>query len=152
VSLRRHAGFTLIEVLIVVVIMAILAATVIPKMSTSNNDAKEALLRHHLRVLRGQIELYKVHHNGNPPGNFATQLVNATDASGNLSSTGQPDAAHPYGPYLKTIPVQPISNSALVRNAAGTTTPTLWPAPGRGWLYQPATGRLWVDHDGYPTW
>mgnify|MGYP002626473716 CR=1 FL=1 len=37
---KRHSGFTLVEVLIVVVIMAVLAATIIPQFSDSSKDAK----------------------------------------------------------------------------------------------------------------
>ena len=37
---RRPSGFTLVEILIVVVIMAVLAATIIPQFSSATNDAK----------------------------------------------------------------------------------------------------------------
>ena len=37
---RRSSGFTLVEILIVVVIMAVLAATIIPQFSSATNDAK----------------------------------------------------------------------------------------------------------------
>ncbi|MGD9723035.1 MAG: type II secretion system protein [Pirellulales bacterium] len=145
----RRAAFTLIEVLIVVVIMAILAGAIIPHMSDTNKDAKEALLRDHLRTMRAQIELYKVHHFGTPPGNARTQLTGATDAYGNISPTGLADANYPYGPYLKDVPAQPFSGSTNMRLVTGTNTPTPVNSPGVGWIYQATTGRLWVDHSGY---
>ena len=59
---RRSSGFTLVEVLIVVVIMAVLAATIIPQFSSATNDAKTSALTFDLQSIRSQIELYKLHH------------------------------------------------------------------------------------------
>ena len=64
---NRRRGFTLIEVLIVVVIMAVLAATIIPQFSSSTRDAKDSALEFNTHTMRSQIELYKVHHNSNYP-------------------------------------------------------------------------------------
>jgi type II secretory pathway pseudopilin PulG len=152
VNCRRRAALALIEVLIVVVIMAILAAAVIPRMSTSTTDAKESLLRDHLRTMRMAIELYKTQHGGTPPPS-KDHLTKATDAAGNLSPTGLVDATHPLGPYLPAIPQQPFSGSTNVRLISPImTNPTAGPAPGLGWIYQSATGKLWVDHAGYVSW
>ncbi len=137
--------------MIVVVIMSILAAVVIPRMSTSSTDAKESLLRHHLRTVRIQIEVYKAHHFGKPPGNARSQLTSATDVNGNLSPTGLPDAAYPYGPYLKTFPAQPFSGLNSQRLSANLT-PTPIAAPGLGWIYHGASGKFWVDHQQYFNW
>ena len=60
----RRSAFTLIEVLIVVIIMALLAATIIPQFSTSTTDAKKSSLDFNLHTMRSLIEMYKVHHNG----------------------------------------------------------------------------------------
>lgn len=64
---RRRNAFTLIEVLIVVVIMAVLAATVIPQFTSSTKDAQNSTVEFNARTLRAQIELYKAHHNGAYP-------------------------------------------------------------------------------------
>ena len=83
----RRSGFTLIEVLIVVVIMAVLAATIIPQFSASTKDAKDSALDFNTHSLRAQIELYKIDHNGLLPQHDATnlalpQLLMQTDSSG----------------------------------------------------------------------
>jgi prepilin-type N-terminal cleavage/methylation domain-containing protein len=154
VSSRRRRAFTLIEVLIVVTIMAILAATIIPRMSNSTTDAKESLLRHHLYGLRQQIERYKLDHRGGLPNGLINlkQLTAPTSLTGQISPTGEVNDQYPLGPYLKEIPAQPFSGSATVRRQVTSANPTFPAAPGGGWVYQVPTGRLWVDHVDYSTW
>ncbi len=66
----KRGGFTLIEVLIVVVMMAVLAATIIPQFASSTDDAKSSALKFNLHALRSQIEMYKLQHNGAVPASF----------------------------------------------------------------------------------
>ncbi len=51
-AIGRRNAFTLIEVLIVVIIMAVLAATIIPQFSSSTTDAKISSLKFNLAALR----------------------------------------------------------------------------------------------------
>jgi general secretion pathway protein G len=154
ISKRNSDAFTLIEVLIVVVIMAVLAATIIPQFSSSTNDSRESSLKYNLQTLRTQIELYKTHHlNTTPDGaNNLKQLTAATDASGALSTTGLVDATHTFGPYvLNALPSQAFSGLNTVKLDTGTagTLPTATAAPGGGWIYRASTGEIWVDHPNY---
>ncbi|MHC4787424.1 MAG: type II secretion system protein, partial [Planctomycetota bacterium] len=59
-STRVRHGFTLIEILIVVVILGILAAMVIPQFVDVTGNAHEANLKAQLQTVRAQIELYNV--------------------------------------------------------------------------------------------
>ena len=54
-----HKGFTLIEVLITVTILAILASTVMPRSNMSLKRAKDTELRENLRTIRKAIDEYK---------------------------------------------------------------------------------------------
>ena len=76
-------GFTLVELLIVVIILAILAAIVIPQFSSATTDAQEAALDSNLNALRSAIDLYKVQHNGKYPGQVA-----ATGATCGVGAAG----------------------------------------------------------------
>ncbi|MBT4768330.1 MAG: prepilin-type N-terminal cleavage/methylation domain-containing protein [Phycisphaerae bacterium] len=58
--LRRAArGFTLIEILIVVVILGILAAVIIPQFTNAADDASVSSARTQLQTMRSQVELYR---------------------------------------------------------------------------------------------
>jgi general secretion pathway protein G len=140
---RRSAGFTLVEVLIVVVIMAILAATIVPQFSNSSNDAKISSAKFNLHTLRSQIELYKSQHNGALPSiqnSTLTELVNNTNSSGTVG-TG---AAFPYGPYLATVPMNPITQSNTVVPGPAGVVPTTVTA-GAGWQYDASTGKIYFN-------
>ena len=137
-SEKRRNGFTLIEVLIVIVIMAVLAATIIPQFSTSTEDAKAGQLDFNLHTLRQQVELYKLHHSGKLPvitNNALPQLTSKTNADGTVNANGT------YGPYiLGEIPVNPFTNSNKVTASTDGATKT-----GGGWLYNASTGQFWAD-------
>jgi len=59
---RRHRqrGFTLIEVMVVVVILSILAAIVVPKIMDRPDDARIAKARQDIRALESALNLYKL--------------------------------------------------------------------------------------------
>ena len=63
----QTAGFTLVEILIVVVILGILAMIVIPKYASANTEAKEATVAADLQSIQRQIDRYKVDHSGRGP-------------------------------------------------------------------------------------
>jgi type II secretion system protein G len=148
---QRRGGFTLIEVLIVVVIMAVLAATIIPQFTSSAKDARESSVKFNLHSLRGMIEMYKTHHLGGVPtgANDLEQLTSATDQSGAVGTAGP---SFPYGPYLQNeLPTNPFTNSNKVTLFTGAGAPTASGATDAGWVYRPATGELWIDHADYIT-
>jgi general secretion pathway protein G len=143
----RRAAFTLIEVLIVVIIMAVLAATIIPQFSSSTRDAKDSSLRFNLQTIRSQIELYRLHHNSRLPefDNFVMQMTEKTDVNG--TQTGP----LLYGPYLQgSIPANPFNASnAVVKVAAAGVEPTGVVAGGAGWQYDETTGGFYPNNAEY---
>ena len=136
----RRSAFTLIEVLIVVVIMAILAATIIPQFTDSTKDAKASTAVFNLHTLRSQIELYRAQHAGLAPGAALAELLTTTNEAG----TGP----GPFGPYIREIPANPFTNSKVIKTinttpaAAGDVT-----SGGGGWIYNVTTGGIWIDYD-----
>ena len=86
-SQRRASGFTLVEVLIVVVIMAILAATIIPQFSNSTSDAKINTCKFNVNTIRSQIELFKSQHDGKLPTGTLIEVTSKTDRTGAIGTS-----------------------------------------------------------------
>lgn len=143
----RRKAFTLIEVLIVVVIMAILAATIIPQFSSSTQDAMDSSLKFNVHTMRSQIELYKVHHLGKYPdiqGASLPQLLGPTDINGNIGPAPGPN--FPYGPYVSDeLPVNPFND---LNTVVGVAAPLVGD-DSTGWQYDVNTGGIWPNHTGW---
>ena len=110
----KNSGFTLVEILIVVVILGILAAIVIPQFTQASTEAREASLASNLQSVRSQIELFKIQHNDNAPTSnltFEDQMTGRTDQDGTVNAAGE------FGPYLQAIPTNPFTSGATI-NAA----------------------------------
>src|SRR6478672_8460210 len=110
---RTHkGGFTLVEILIVVIILGILAAIVIPQFTSASQDARKNSLVSQLQTLRSQLELYKLQHLDQLPTTLIggspawTQMTNKTNAAGAVG-TG---TAFPFGPYLQADPTNPLNS------------------------------------------
>ncbi|OHB55154.1 MAG: hypothetical protein A2173_00275 [Planctomycetes bacterium RBG_13_44_8b] len=130
--MKAKSGFTLVEILIVVVILGILAAIVIPQFTNASTEAKRNSLMSNLQSIRSQIELYKVQHNDLKPvlDDFALQMTGKTDITGAVDEDGA------YGPYLQQIPKEPFTDDNGV-TADGTT----------GWNYDADTGAFTSPSD-----
>ena len=157
--MRAKSGFTLVEILIVVVILGILAAIVIPQFTDASTEAKTSALKSDLQMLRSQIELYKIQHNDDLPSDSAVGLVDAligyTDQYGVLSTQGADEA---LGPYMRKIPVNQFVTGALVTPDGFTQgTGIFTPDGATGWWYNTADGDVransdpvkWPDHIDY---
>lgn len=142
---RRSSAFTLVEVLIVVVIMAVLAATIIPQFADSTTDAKVSTLKFNLHTLRSQIELYRTHHDGKLPSGTLIELTKSTDVSG-AQGTG---VNFPFGPYIRTLPDNPFSNSSTVTVIAASPATAANCTGTGGWLFNTTTGELWADNEDW---
>jgi prepilin-type N-terminal cleavage/methylation domain-containing protein len=141
-----RSAFTLMEVLIVVVILAVLAATIIPQFADSTKDAKESTLHYNLLSLRSQIQVYRTDHDGNLPG---ADLVELTKRTNKMGATTGTDLA--FGPYIMEIPVNPFTKSAAVKTTA-SSPPTIGDVTATdGWLYNTTTGEIWINHADYYT-
>jgi general secretion pathway protein G len=87
----KRRGFTLVELMIVVVILGILAAIVVPQFTEASSDAQQNSLTSNLRVIRGQIELYKMQHLSTYPPEaeaaFKTAMTTKTKPDGTAGGT-----------------------------------------------------------------
>lgn len=159
---RDQKGFTLIEMIIVVIIMGILAAVIIPRISMTTDDAKLSTTKTDLSAMRSSVEIYFAQHNNEYPGAksitggtpadaavaataFLQQLTQYTEADGTVSATKTADAK--YGPYIKggALPTNPYndSNAVVCDITTADITTRDWDGTGTaGWHFYTKTGVL----------
>lgn len=169
------AGFTLVELLVVAIVLAIFAAVIVPVFGSSANDVKEAAVRADLSRIRQAIDLYREQHRGVAPGvvmsasntcpapgtsglggpgtdlAFIYQLSLFTDING--GSCSATSSTFRFGPYLRAaeLPKNPYTNNNQIRVVArGELQPIGASAESRGgWLYDRVSVRFVLDHEDY---
>src|SRR4051812_389115 len=138
---QNRKGFTLIEILIVVIILGILAAIVIPQFTNASKEAKQSSLVTMVQSLRSQIALFKLQHNDMLPGAtalkdtggtwsetaFWDQMTKFSDLAGTPATAKNTGAGIVYGPYMQSIPVNPLvatANASKVKDGVFDPTGT----------------------------
>lgn len=135
VSLRN--AVTIPEFFIVFLVIAIIAAISVPKFSEAKSENDLMRLCKGLGMVRQQVELYKVQHDGLLPGQtYKGQEVSEEEFVKALISR---DGV--YGPYLKKMPKNPFNDLRSVR--VGTVT--IGSAAGAGWFLNCETGDFRAD-------
>ena len=146
--MKAKRGFTLVEILIVVVILGILAAIVIPQFTEASTEAKTSSLCTDLQSVRSQIELYKIQHNDNLPGvangthtagaTFEQSMTGYTDIFGEVTTAADPNG---YGPYLQKIPVNQFVDSNVIGKGVAEP-PGVVTDGSQGWYFNTDTGKF----------
>ena len=126
----RKRGFTLVEILIVVIILGILAAIVIPQFTNASSDARTSSIRSTLQTVRSQLELFKTQHADTAP--VAAGMWTIMLGKSNTTDTQTAVATGIFGPYLQQAPMNPANGQSAVGAAAATTV---------GWVYTASGGQ-----------
>jgi general secretion pathway protein G len=137
-------GFTLIELMIVIVILGVLAAIATPQFANSSSEARRSSVLTMCRSMSNQLQVYKLEHGDVLPdlaaasagGNHFQPLVALTVYNGRN-----------YGPYAQSVPFNPITEGSTVMNATTFTNGVPDPVPGADFIYDygggQGTGALW---------
>ena len=135
---RIKRGFTLVEILIVVVILGILAAVVVPQFVDAADQAQTGNTETQLRTLRTQIQLFRAQSDTNA----FPDLV--TDQWGDAITAGTMIGEE----LLQAAPVNPRTNSdTVIAGAANDPVANETFAQANqadGWVYDIATGNIWA--------
>lgn len=118
------SGFTLVEILIVVIILGILAAIVIPQFTNASEDARRNSLSSQLQTLRSQVELFKLQHRDRYPCIDIDDPTSGWDWDKLTTKTDEDGVAGgALGPYMQQKPINPLNSSDTVDTVA--VDPTL---------------------------
>lgn len=157
--MKRARAFTLVEIMIVVVLLAVLAAIVFPSLSKGTTMAKESALASELGMLRRFVLIYASQHlevaPGYPNGDtgagptdaaFRDQATLSSKSTGTTAAVGTP--GFPYGPYLSRIPANPFNGLDTVQMLANGQAFPAVPDNSHGWICKPQTGEIRSDTTG----
>ncbi len=122
---KTQGGFTLIELVIVIVILGILAAVAIPKYEDMREQARTAALKGQLGSIRSAVAIQYARNALNGSATFPT-LTGAIFADGN-------------------VPKEPVDNSNAVKTTPGVDNTG-------GWVYNQATGIVKANLSAYSSY
>lgn len=120
-SAQPERGFTLLELVVVVVVIGVLAAVAVPRFASATGNAQLRRLHADTATLQQAIDLYTVEHDGLTPAHegvdklttdesvFRGRLLDRTDAAGEVTETGL------FGPYLRSWPLNPMTQCQALR-------------------------------------
>lgn len=123
-------GFTLVEILIVVVILGILAAIVVPQFTNAANESRIGNVATQVATIETQLELWAARHNGVYP---------------DLTTEGQRWQDLVDEGYFKSIPRNPFDNTSDIGPWPATADAddfVIYGDATGGWLYDASTGNI----------
>ena len=111
--MRRRSGFTLIEIMVVVVILGLLAALVVPNIGSRVSEAQRTAASTQIRSIEDALEMYRMH-NG-----FYPSTQQGLEALVTAPTTSPVPKRYADGGYMKKIPDDPWGNPYVYRNENG---------------------------------
>ncbi len=137
---RSNRAFSLVELVVVVVILGIVSAIAIPRLSRGSEGASESALIGDLAVMRRPIDMYTAEHVGDfptSPAAFEDQMTIFSNLAGATNVTK--GGGFIYGPYLRGLPPLPVG---VRKGETAVKPPPADGAAGFGWVYDSVTGAI----------
>jgi general secretion pathway protein G len=116
---NSSAGFTLVEIMVVVIVLAILAATIIPQFGSTAHDARVGRAKFDISEYENALERFFVHMDRYP---------SSAEGLGVLVAPPQEGASRWRGPYIKELLPDPWGNAYVYRSPGthGARTYDIW--------------------------
>ena len=102
-TVRRSAGFTLVEIMVVVVILGVLAVLIVPRVVGRTEEARVAAAKHDIATIMQSLKLYRLDNGRYPTNDQGLQALVAKPQSG--------PAASNWRSYLDKVPKDPWGNA-----------------------------------------
>ena len=128
-NLRPANGFTVVELLVVMLILALLAAIAIPAFFSQREKARDADARSALAVAQGALEIYSTDHDGSYSGASPADLV---EIEGSLAGESLSVDAADRRTYEMHVVSEDGQTFRVLRAADGTVVRTCTPAGSGG--------------------
>lgn len=138
----KKRGFSIAELLIVVAVLGILAAIVVPQFRSHSTQAKTAVAKNSLRILRSAIELYTAQHGGIPPG-YQNDNPQTVPSSANFYDQLVADRI-----YMTSVPTNSFNNLRNIMVVENNETFPQDAVDGYAWIYHPATKTIRLNWSG----
>jgi len=116
--LRSARGFTFIEIMVVVAILAILAALVIPRIMGRTDDAKRTAAKVQIRNIEGALQLYKLDNGVYPSTEQGLKALVEKPSAGVIPKKWK------IGGYLPKLPEDPWQNPYKYVSPSQKRTPS----------------------------
>jgi len=100
---RRSTGFTLVEIMVVVVILGILAVLIVPRVLGRSDEARQAAAKHDIATLMQSLKLYRLDNGRYPTNDQGLQALVTKPTSAPTPSN--------WKPYLDKVPKDPWGNT-----------------------------------------
>ena len=165
IKIEPQKGFTLLEMLFVILLIGVFAVAIIPAITNSTEDIKLKTLNTNISRLRHAIDLYHLHHNNTYPGvknidgglvdsaavaahAFVAQLTQYTSPDGKVSK--RRNDTYIFGPYITgaELPMNPFNyRNDLTCDISTTGISGRNTDNSTGWKFYTQTGVI-VANDG----
>jgi len=100
---RSGQGFTLVEIMVVVVILGILAVLIVPRVLGRSDEARQAAAKHDIATLMQSLKLYRLDNGRYPTNDQGLQALVTKPTSAPAPSN--------WKPYLDKVPKDPWGNT-----------------------------------------
>ena len=104
---KNELGFTLIEIMVVVIILSILAGIIIPRIAGRPEEARRAKAAVQIKQIEGALNLFKIDNGFYPSTDQGLEALTAMPETGEIPKNWK------EGGYLKKVPTDPWGNPYL---------------------------------------